>query len=66
MNKEFLLDHYRNLYQIVKYDKDNLERELDEYKLLCSIQQDIINSLNERLKKNNNYEEGFLECQKNY
>ena len=43
MNKEQLLDHYRNLYQIVKQDKDSIERELEEFKTLCTIQQDIIN-----------------------
>lgn len=42
-------NHYRNLYQIVKRDKDELERELEEYKTLSTMQQDIINSQNERI-----------------
>lgn len=48
MTKEQLLDHYRNLYQSVKRDKDEIERELEEYKTLSSMQQDIISSLNKR------------------
>lgn len=52
---EELLNHYRNLYQIVKRDKDQLERELEEYKTLSTMQQDIITSLNKRIEniKNN-------------
>ena len=57
MNKEQLLDHYRNLYQIVKQDKDSIERELEEFKTLCTIQQDIINNLNKRLANYKNLEE---------
>ena len=55
MNKEQLLDHYRNLYQSVKRDKDEIERELEEYKTLSLMQQDIISSLNKRIDilKNN-------------
>ena len=56
MNKEQLLNHYRNLYQVVKRDKDEIEREFEEYKTLSTMQQDIIKSLNKRvdiLKKNN-------------
>ena len=49
MTKEQLLDHYRNLYQSVKRDKDEIERELEEYKTLSSMQQDIISSLNKRI-----------------
>lgn len=51
---ELLLDHYRNLYQIVKRDKDELERELEEYKTLSTMQQDIITSLNRRIKNTEN------------
>ncbi len=50
MNKEQLLNHYRNLYQAVKRDKDEIERELDEYKILSAMQQDIIHSLNKRVE----------------
>ena len=49
MTKEQLLNHYRNLYQVVKRDKDEIERELEEYKTLVSMQQDIINNLNKRI-----------------
>ncbi len=49
MTKEQLLNHYRNLYQVVKRDKDDLEKELGEFKTLATMQQDIINSLNERI-----------------
>ncbi len=49
MTKEQLLNHYRNLYQVVKRDKDEIERELEEYKTLASMQQDIINNLNKRI-----------------
>lgn len=56
MTKEQLLDHYRNLYQSVKRDKDEIERELEEYKTLSSMQQDIISSLNKRIDiLRNNY-----------
>lgn len=61
MNKEQLLDHYRNLYQVVKRDKDEIEREFEEYKTLSAMQQDIIKSLNKRiniLKKNSD----VLQC----
>lgn len=49
MTKEQLLNHYRNLYQVVKRDKDDLEKELVEFKTLATMQQDIINSLNDRI-----------------
>lgn len=49
MNKEELNKHYKTLYQIVKRDKDEVERELQEYKLLNAIQQDIIDSQNKRI-----------------
>ena len=61
MNNEQLLNHYRNLYQIVKRDKDEIKRELEEYKTLSTMQQDIIKSLNKRintLEKNND----ILQC----
>lgn len=51
MTKEQLLDHYRSLYQVVKRDKDEIERELEEFKTLSTMQQDIIVSLNKRLDK---------------
>ena len=63
MTKEQLLSHYRNLYQVVKRDKDEIERELEEYKTLASIQQDIINNLNKRiniLKRNHEVLENNL------
>lgn len=55
MTKDQLLNHYRNLYQVVKRDKDEIERELEEYKTLSSMQQDIISNLNKRIDilKNN-------------
>lgn len=51
MTKEQLLNHYRSLYQVVKRDKDEIERQLEEFKTLSTIQQDIIVSLNKRLEK---------------
>lgn len=63
MTKEQLLNHYRNLYQVVKRDKDEIERELEEYKTLASMQQDIINNLNKRiniLKRNHEVLENNL------
>jgi uncharacterized coiled-coil protein SlyX len=61
---EVLLNHYRNLYQIVKKDKDELEKELEELKILSTIQHDIITSLNKKidtLNKNNNVLERNIE-----
>lgn len=63
MTKEQLLNHYRNLYQVVKKDKDEIERELEEFKMLSSMQQDIINNLNKRiniLKRNHEVLENNL------
>lgn len=63
MTKEQLLNHYRNLYQVVKRDKDEIERELEEFKMLSSMQQDIVNNLNKRiniLKHNNDLLENNL------
>lgn len=63
MTKEQLLNHYRNLYQIVKRDKDEIERELEEFKTLSTMKQDIINNLNNRieiLNKNNQVLENRL------
>lgn len=51
MTKEQLLNHYRSLYQVVKRDKDEIERQLEEFKTLSTMQQDIIVSLNKRLEK---------------
>lgn len=53
MNKEELLDHYRNLYQIVKREKDDIEELLEEFKLLVTVKNDIINDLHKKLKKAN-------------
>lgn len=53
MNKEELLDHYRNLYQIVKREKDDIEELLEEFKLLVTVKNDIINDLHKKLKKTN-------------
>lgn len=50
MNDKELKEHYRNLYQIVKQDKDLIERELEEFKLLSTMKSDIIDSLNKRIK----------------
>lgn len=54
MTDKQLLDHYRTLYQVAKRDKDICEQELDEFKTLCTMQQDIINTLNKRIEKQNN------------
>ena len=51
MNKEQLLDHYKNLYQIVKFEKDELERNLEEFNLLIVIRDDIIADLVKRIKQ---------------
>ena len=53
MNKEELLDHYRNLYQIVKREKDDIEELLEEFKLLVTVKNDITNDLHKKLKKAN-------------
>ena len=50
MNDKELKEHYRNLYQIVKQDKDLIEKELEEFKLLSTVKSDIIDSLNKRIK----------------
>ncbi len=50
MNDKELKEHYRNLYQIVKQDKDLIESELEEFKLLSTIKSDVIDSLNKRIK----------------
>ena len=63
MTKEELLNHYRTLYQVVKRDKDEIERELGEFKTLSTMQQDIITSLKNRieiLNKNNKILENRL------
>lgn len=63
MTKEELLNHYRTLYQVVKRDKDEIERELGEFKTLSTMQQDIITSLKNRieiLNKNNQILENRL------
>ncbi len=57
MTKEQLLNHYRNLYQTVKREKDEIERELieykrtlEEYQILSTVQYETINSLNKRIE----------------
>lgn len=63
MTKEQLLNHYRSLYQVVKRDKDEIERQLEEFKTLSTMHQDIIVSLNkrsEKLKLNNEVLENRL------
>lgn len=63
MTKEELLNHYRTLYQVVKRDKDEIERELGEFKTLSTMQQDIITSLKNRIEiliKNNQILENRL------
>ena len=49
MNDKETKDYYRNLYQIAIQDKDLMERELEEFKLLSTIKSDIIDSLNKRI-----------------
>ena len=43
-------DYYRNIYQITLRDNEQMKRELEEYKTLASMQQDIISSQNKRIK----------------
>ncbi len=51
MTDKEIKDHYRNIYQIVKKDKDSIERECEELRLLATIQQDLISTLNKRNKE---------------
>lgn len=43
-------DYYRNLYQIAKRDKDYIERECEELRLLSTVQQDLISTINKKNK----------------
>ena len=51
MTDKEIKDHYRNIYQIVKADKESIERECEELRLLTTIQQDLISTLNKRNKE---------------
>lgn len=51
MTDKEIKDHYRNIYQIVKTDKESIERECEELRLLTTIQQDLISTLNKRNKE---------------
>lgn len=50
MNKDQLLDHYKSLYQMVKFEKDELERNLEEIHSLIVIRDDIIANLVKKIK----------------
>lgn len=51
MEETQFLDHYRNLYQITKADKDFADKDLETFKLLSTVQADIINSQNKRIEE---------------
>lgn len=57
MTSELLLDHYKKLYKIIKKEKDETEKLLEEYKLLSTIQQDIITKQNKKIELLSNVEE---------
>lgn len=42
-------DYYRNIYQIAMRDNEQMKRELEEYKTLTTMLQDIIKSQNIRI-----------------
>lgn len=52
MTSELLLDHYKKLYKIIKKEKDETEKLLEEYKLLSTMQQDIITKQNKKIESN--------------
>ena len=43
-------NYYRNLYQIALRDRNEIKKELDLYKSLVDMQQDITNEKNKRIK----------------
>ena len=48
--EEFIMeDYYRNIYQIAMRDNEQMKRELEEYKTLTTMLQDIIKSQNIRI-----------------
>lgn len=51
MNKDNMLDYYRNLYQLEKGYKEDIERELEEYKCLTTMYQDILKSNEKRMNE---------------
>lgn len=50
MSKDNMLDYYRNLYQLEKGYKEDIERELEEYKCLTTMYQDILKSNEKRME----------------
>ena len=52
-------NYYRNLYQIALRDRNEIKKELDLYKSLVDMQQDITNEKNKRIKKFRTRYRGF-------
>ena len=65
MTSELLLDHYKKLYKIIKKEKDETEKLLEEYKLLSTMQQDIITKQNKTLELLSNGVEQIVEGKSN-
>lgn len=66
MNEKELLNYYRNNYQIAKFDLYEKDRELEEFKKLCEIQSDIIDTMKKRLKqKEKDFEKISIDTLKN-
>ena len=49
-----LIDYYRNLYQIEKKNKENIERECEELNLYTTLQNDLNCNLRKKIKDLNN------------
>lgn len=65
MTSELLLDHYKKLYKIIKKEKDETEKLLEEYKLLSTMQQDIITKQNKKIELLSNGVEQIVEGKSN-
>lgn len=59
MDKDKIIDFYRNNYQLVLQELDKIKQEVEAYKLLSSIKEDLIKEqnklidiLNRRIKLN--------------
>lgn len=61
MSEIELLNHYRNLYQIIKIDNNDLKKEIERLTLILNIKSDVINDLNKRIKSLQNINQKLIE-----
>lgn len=50
MNKDIMLDYYRNHYQLICKECEKLKEQLETYKLISTLKEDLLNHQEELIR----------------